>query len=158
MARVEGSVEIAAPREVVWAILADPRRHSDLGTFVAEVTITTTEEVGEGTVYRERSGPGFMKSASEWTITKFDPPREVVHETREKSMTARAVWTLSEPRAGSTHVDSNPRLRDDAWFPRARSLPRRLVCFAHDAEGDKQDVARPQTDSRSPEFSARDLT
>lgn len=123
MARVQGSVEIAAPREIVWDILADPRRHTELGSFVAEVTVTTTGDVGEGTVYRERSGPGFMKSESEWTITKFDSPREVVHETREKSMTARAGWALSEPRAGLTEVT---QILDFEMMPGFRVLGRFL--------------------------------
>ena len=53
---VEGSVEIAAPRQTVWEFMADPSRHTELGTFVDEVTLVTKGEIGEGTVYHERRG------------------------------------------------------------------------------------------------------
>lgn len=107
MPLVEGSVQIAAPRQVVWDLLADPRRHTEFGTFVVEVTVVTEGEVREGTVYRERGGPGFMKSESDWAITKFDPPRELVHTGKtgkEGSMAAEAIWTLEEVDSRSTRV------------------------------------------------------
>jgi uncharacterized protein YndB with AHSA1/START domain len=123
MARVEGSVEIAAPRQTVWDLLADPRRHTELGTFVAEVTVLTPGDVREGTVYRERSGPGFMKSDSEWTISKLDSPRQLVHETKQKSMTAITTWTLSEAGPGLTGAT---QILDFEMMPRLRILGRLL--------------------------------
>jgi hypothetical protein len=45
-----------------------------------------------------------MKSKSEWTITRFDPPREVVHAGKESSMSAEATWTFEEVGSGSTRV------------------------------------------------------
>lgn len=128
MARVEGSVEIAASRQAVWDLLADPTKHTELGTFVEEVKLVTEGEVREGTVYRERSGPGFMKSESEWTITKFNPPRELVHVSKEKSMTAEAIWTLTEVGSGSTRVT---QVLDFQMMPRFRTLGRLFeVLFA----------------------------
>jgi uncharacterized protein YndB with AHSA1/START domain len=119
MTRVGGSVEIAAPRQNVWRVLADPSRHTEFGTFVDEVRFLTEGEAHEGTVYRERSGPGFMKSESEWTITKFNPPEELVHESREKSMIAEATWTLTEVGSGSTRVT---QVLDFRMMPRFRIL------------------------------------
>ncbi len=123
MPRVEGTVEIAAPRPVVWDLLADPRRHTELGTFVAEVTVVTEGDVREGTVYRERSGPGFMKSESEWTISRLDPPRELVHTSEESSMTGEATWTLEEVDPQSTRV---AQTLDFEMMPRFRPLGRLL--------------------------------
>lgn len=123
MARVEESVQVAAPRKTVWDLLADPLRHSELGTFVEEVKLVTPGEVGEGTVYRERSGPGSMKSESEWTITKFDPPRELVHVTNQKSMTAEATWMLTEVSSESTRVT---QVLEFQMMPRLRVLGRLL--------------------------------
>jgi carbon monoxide dehydrogenase subunit G len=123
MPRVEGTVEIAAPRQVVWDLLADPRQHTELGTFVAEVTVVTQGEVREGTVYRERSGPGFMKSESEWTISRLDRPRELVHTSKESSMTAEATWTLDEVDGRSTRVTQT---LDFEMMPRIRPLGRLL--------------------------------
>lgn len=99
-----GLVEIAAPRQTVWAFMADPSRHTELGTFVDEVTLATKGEIGEGTVYYERSGPAFMKSKSEWTITSFDLPHQLVHVGKESSMTAEATWSFEEVGSGSTRV------------------------------------------------------
>jgi hypothetical protein len=59
--------------------MADPRTHAELGTFIQWVKVLSDQPIAEGTVYRERSGPGFMKSESEWTITTFDPPCRLVH-------------------------------------------------------------------------------
>jgi carbon monoxide dehydrogenase subunit G len=128
MPRVEGSVEVAAPRQVVWDLLADPRRHTELGTFVDDVTLTTEGEVGEGTVYRERSGPGFMKSKSDWTITTFDQPGKLVHVSKEASMAAQASWTLDEVDVRTTRVG---QALDFEMMPRFRFLGRLLeVAFA----------------------------
>jgi hypothetical protein len=123
MARVEGSVEIAAPRQVVWDLLADPKRHTELGTFVAELTVITPGEVREGSVYRERSGPGFMKSESEWTITKLESPRQLIHESKEKSTIATATWTLSELGPEATRAT---QVLDFEMMPRLRILGRLL--------------------------------
>jgi carbon monoxide dehydrogenase subunit G len=123
MARVEESVEISAPRQLLWDLLADPKRHTELGTFVAEVTVSTPGDVREGTVYRERSGPGFMKSDSEWTITKLESPRQLIHETKEKSMIATATWTLSELGPAATRVT---QVLDLEMMPRLRILGRLL--------------------------------
>lgn len=123
MTMVEGSVQIAAPRQAVWDLLADPRRHTELGTFVAAVTVLTEGEVREGTVYRERSGPGFMKSESEWTVTRFDPPHELVHTSGDPSMPAEATWTLEEVDVRSTKVT---QALDFEMLPRFRPLGRLL--------------------------------
>ncbi len=123
MPLVEDSVHIVAPQQAVWDLLADPRRHTELGTFVAEVTVVTEGEVREGTVYRERSGPGFMKSESEWTITRFDPPRELVHTSKESSMAAEGTWTLEEVDSRSTRVT---QALDFEMFPGFRPLGRLL--------------------------------
>lgn len=122
MPLIQDSVEIAAPLQTVWDLLADPRNHSQLGTFVAEVTVLGQGEVGEGTVYRERSGPGPMKSASEWTITRFDPPRNLVHVSDENAMKAEATWMLEDTDSGSTTVTQSldfemmPRFRPLGWL------------------------------------------
>lgn len=114
-------MEIAASRQTVWNVLANPSRHTEFGSFVDEVRLVTEGEVGEGTVYRERSGPGFMKSESEWSITKFNPPQELVHASKEKSMPAEATWTLTEVRSGSTKLT---QVLDFQMMPRFRPLGR----------------------------------
>ena len=145
MPLVEDSIEIAAPRQAVWDLLADPRRHTELGAFVAEVTVVTEGEVREGTVYRERGGPGFMKSESDWATTRFDPPRELVHTGmtgKEGAMAAVATWTLEEVDSRSTRVSQTlgfelmPGLRPlgrvlEAVFAR-RMIQRETARMLHD--------------------------
>lgn len=147
----EGSVQIAAPRQAVWDLLADPRRHSELGTFVAEATVVTEGEVREGTVYRERSGPGFMKSESEWTITRFDPPRELVHTSQESSMAAEATWTLEEVDSQSTRVS---QALDFEMMPRFRPLGRLLEAVFATRSMQKQTARMLQDLKRIAEASA----
>ena len=140
MARIEGSVEIAAPRQAVWDLLADPSRHTEFGIVVAEVRLVTEGEVREGTVYRERSGPAFMKSWSEWTVTRFDPPRELVHASKEKSMTAVGTWTLTEVGSGSTRVT---QVLDSQLMPRFPTLGRLLdAVFAQTARRETDRMLR----------------
>lgn len=123
MTRVEASTEVAAPLQAVWDHMADPRTHAELGTFVDWVKVLSDPPVAEGTVYRERSGPGFMKSESEWTITTFDPPRRLVHRSGDRSMPATAEWTFVEVGPASTRVT---QALDFEMLPRARPLGRLL--------------------------------
>lgn len=115
----EASVDIAAPREVVWDLISDPTRHTEFGTFVSEVSVVSAGPTSSGTVYRETSGPGFMKSSSEWTITEFDPPSRLVHEGREPAMHSRFTWTLEEITPASTRLS---QIGDFVMMPGFRPL------------------------------------
>jgi carbon monoxide dehydrogenase subunit G len=121
MPRVEASVEVAAPRDVIWGVLADPSRYKELGTLIQEVKLVTDGELREGAVYRERSGVGIMKSWREYTISRFDPPREMVHVTNESSMSSTLTWTLTELNSKSTRVT---QLIEFEVMPRLRPLGR----------------------------------
>lgn len=107
------------------------------------MTLVTEGEVGEATVYRERSGPGFMKSKSDWTIRTFDPPAKLVHVSKE--MAAEATWTLDELDDSTTRV---AQALDFEMMPRFRPLGRLLeVAFAtritqRETERMLQDVKR----------------
>lgn len=41
MPTVEASVEVAAPPNIVWELIADPSRHTEFGTFVSEVQLVS---------------------------------------------------------------------------------------------------------------------
>lgn len=119
MPSTKASVEIAAPREVVWRLIADPTRHTEFGTFVSDVEVISVGPVRQGTVYRETSGPRFMKSSSEWTITELEPPSRLVHEGREPTMESRFTWTLEEIAPASTRLS---QIGDFVMMPRFRPL------------------------------------
>lgn len=119
MPSVEAAVVIAAPREVVWALISDPTRHTEFGTVVSEVSVVTAGPTIKGTIYRETSGPGFLKTRSEWTITEFDPPSRLVHEGREPAMHSRFTWKLEEITRASTRLS---QVGDFVMMPRFRPL------------------------------------
>ena len=120
---IEASVEVAAPRHVVWELLADPTRHTEFGTFVSEVVLASSAPIGPGTVYHETSGPGFMKSTSQWTITEFDPPSRIVHEGKEPSMHSQFTWTLEEVGPTATRLS---QVGEFVMMPGLRALGRVL--------------------------------
>ncbi|MDQ3216365.1 MAG: SRPBCC family protein [Actinomycetota bacterium] len=142
---VEGLVEIAAPRQTVWEFMADPSRHTELGTFVDEVTLATKGEICEGTVYYERSGPAFMKSKSEWTITSFDPPHSIGPRRQGKFHDRRSDLKFQRGRLGLYEGDPVSQFSDDAWIPTTRKSARGGLREAVDAARDREDVARPKT-------------
>lgn len=122
MPSIADSVEIAASRPFVWSLIGDPTRHTEFGTFVSNVSVVSAGPVGRGTVYRETSGPRFMRSSSEWTITEFEPPSRLVHEGREPTMESRFVWTLEQLTPTSTRLSQTgdflmmPRFRPLGWL------------------------------------------
>jgi uncharacterized protein YndB with AHSA1/START domain len=101
------SVVVAAPRQIVWDLIADPARHTDFGTYVSEVTVVTPGPIGLGTVYTETSGPRGLRSRSEWRITTFEPPQRLVHEGREPAMRSVFTWTLEAVGADSTRLSQH---------------------------------------------------
>lgn len=119
MPSATASIDIAAPPDVVWRLIADPARHIEFGTFVSDVSVASVGPVGRGTVYRETSGPRFLKSSSEWTITEFEPPSRLVHEGREPTMESRFTWTLEQLTPSSTRLS---QVGDFVMMPRFRPL------------------------------------
>lgn len=79
MARVQSTVLIEADPEHVWEVITDTDRWAEWVTFTDEVTDVSDRPFGEGTVYREKGGPGPLSFESEWHVTEFDPPRRQVH-------------------------------------------------------------------------------
>ena len=59
MAHFRSSVSIDAPRNVVWAAVADVRRHSDWMADAAEIRLTSTQVTAVGTTFEceTRVGP-----------------------------------------------------------------------------------------------------
>jgi uncharacterized protein YndB with AHSA1/START domain len=127
MPTVEASVEVAAPPYIVWELIADPSRHTEFGTFVSEVQLASPTPIGRGTVYHETSGPGFMKSKSQWTIIEFEPPTRLVHEGKEPSMHSRFTWTLEEVGPTSTRLS---QAGEFVMMPGLRPLGRVLEVVA----------------------------
>ena len=101
---IEGSVDISAPRQAVWDLISDVRRYPEIGNIAEEVVLVSEGDFGEGSVYAETGRIAGMKSTSEWTVSRFDPPAVQTHVGGDTSMHGELTWTLDEIDAGSTRA------------------------------------------------------
>jgi len=104
MAIIKGSVDIRAPRQVVWDLMCDPSRYSEFGNITDEAHIVSDGPFGEGSVYLESGKVAGMKYKTEWTVTHFDPISVQVHVGVESSMELELTWTLDEIDAENTRA------------------------------------------------------
>ena len=102
MATIQGSVDIAAPRQAVWDVMSDVSRYSELGSFTDEAIMVSDGELCKGSVYSETGKIAGMKYNSEWTVTEFDPVSRQVHVGVESSMRIEVTWDLVESDAENT--------------------------------------------------------
>ena len=103
VSRIEVSVDIGAPPEVVWAFVSNLRRIPDWIEDTRAMLSVEPEPAQQGTVYKERSriiGP--VGQVTTWTISEFDPPRFQKHDGRVPMMASTSVSFGLEPSAGGT--------------------------------------------------------
>ncbi len=81
-------VEIEAPIEVVWGVLAAIERWPAWNPDVRSVTLDGP--VAEGTAFSWKAGPGTIKS----TIVRLDPPQLITWTGRTLGIDAVHVWRL----------------------------------------------------------------
>ncbi len=82
----EGSIEVAAPPETAWDLMADIRGWP---TWNADVDRVSVEgEIAEGTVFRWKAGPGTITS----TIRLVDRPNAIGWTGRTFGIAAIHVW------------------------------------------------------------------
>ena len=104
MAIINGSIDIRAPRQVVWDLMCDVSRYSEFGNITDEAHIVSDGPFGKGSVYLESGKVAGMKYESEWTVTHFDPISVQVHVGVESSMELELTWTLAEIDAENTRA------------------------------------------------------
>ena len=103
MSRIEVSVDIGAPPEVVWEFVSDLRRIPDWIEDTLAMLSVEPEPARLGTVYKERSrimGP--VSRVTTWTIAEFDAPRFQKHDGRVPMMAATSVSFGLEPSGAGT--------------------------------------------------------
>ena len=122
MGRIQGTILIEASPETIWEIVNDADRWSEWIAFTDRVTYISEGSFGEGTVYREKGGPGTLNAESEWRVTEFDPPRRQVHRGDLGIMQPVLTFEL-DPSDGSTRVHQTV---DFELLPQARPLGRLL--------------------------------
>ena len=79
MPKVETSIEIARPREEVFAYLTDRKNAKAWSTELVDVTYDG--ELAKGTTGADIRKVGRKKIVMPWTVTAFDPPNRVVFES-----------------------------------------------------------------------------
>lgn len=118
---IEGTVDIEAPPEEVWALLNDFDRMTDWVAFADELTYLSDGPIGEGTVYRETGGIGPMRSESEWRIVEFEPPRRQVHVGGLGVMAPELTMTVAAANGGTRFTQAIelrafPSVRPLGWL------------------------------------------
>ncbi|MFD9371855.1 SRPBCC family protein [Streptomyces sp. NPDC060020] len=101
----EASVEIDRPVEEVFAYLADGRNDPDFSPRVQEITRIPDGPTALGTVFRSTVKDAGMKTAREFRIDGFDPPRLIRWTEQSKNLiTAEGGYDLEALSGGRTRV------------------------------------------------------
>jgi uncharacterized protein YndB with AHSA1/START domain len=77
--RVESSIEIDAPIDLVWEVTTDPATFVEGIDWVYEAWREDDGPLGEGSVYYERAKPGLREDTYRWEVTACEPPNRIVH-------------------------------------------------------------------------------
>ena len=102
--RVEASRRIEAPRDEVWAVVADPSRYLE---FMADVTDWDAERPGEpvgcGSRYKIHMMVRSAPIGGTIEVVEFEPPGDMAW-TSVTGVSQRGRWRLREREEGTTEV------------------------------------------------------
>lgn len=101
MAAVSETIEIARPRDEVWAVLADFGTIVDWAPNVDHSCLTTAIDDGVGTTRRIQAGRNVILER----VTEWDPPTALAYELEGMPPVVRAAtnrWTLAGAGATTT--------------------------------------------------------
>ncbi len=141
MARVTGSITIAAPPERVFDTAADSRNEPTFNPAMTRADLLTPEPVGLGSRFRAQMGRADMEMLVE--LTEFDRPHRLASVTTSAAMTTSGTLTFTPDGVGTRMAwdwEVNPR----GWFrllgplmgPLGRRMERRIwTGLKHHLEG-----------------------
>lgn len=128
MGPVSAEIEIDAPRERVFAAIADlARRPSFTGRFQRGFHLTRIESSGVGAGARFRTGTRRRSVWMDTTIVELEPPHRLVERGRggrANRIPATTVWELTEGGGSLTAV------RVSFWTEPSNSLDRALEALS----------------------------
>ncbi len=102
--RVSGSMQVAAPRELVWSIVSDPERVLDFMYGVTRWEVASETPRGEGARYRMLFRIGSAEVGGLIEIVEFVEPSEFAW-TSVTGVDQRGRWRLRETGGGRTKVE-----------------------------------------------------
>jgi uncharacterized protein YndB with AHSA1/START domain len=103
MTKLEREIDIAAPRERVYDVLADPSCLEKWVTIQEELEEAPAGDLTEGSTLRQRMKVAGARFHLTWRVVEADRPSRIVWEGRGPMRTkARAVYELSEDGEGRT--------------------------------------------------------
>jgi uncharacterized protein YndB with AHSA1/START domain len=116
MRRVEAEALVGASRREVWDLYDDIAGTPRWVPFVERVLYVSGPATA-GTVYREQTRVGPIRSVAQWEIVEHDRRRgRQVHVSRAAGLESRLTITL-EPRGTGTRVHQAKELRSDLPQP-----------------------------------------
>jgi uncharacterized protein YndB with AHSA1/START domain len=129
MARAE--IDVAAPPEAVWDVLADPGAYGDwvVGTKVTRAD-ANWPEVGSSLEFRVEIGP--VGGGDRTRVVEAEPPRLLVLRAGLQQLGAAAIRLELQPAAGGTRVV----MEEDAVEGLVASLRTRVSDAVLKARGD----------------------
>jgi len=102
---LEATIEIAAPREKVWALVSDIERMASWSPQVVRSTVDGNgvgKDVGVGTTFVNHNQQDDVVWPTNAEVVRFDPPRDFAFKVKEN----RLIWSfeLAPLPGGGTRV------------------------------------------------------
>lgn len=102
--RINGSMQVAAPMEVVWSIVSDPERVLDFMYGVTRWEVVSEEPRGEGARYRMLFRIGSAEIGGLIEVVEWSEPSEFAW-TSVTGVDQRGRWRLRPAKGGRTRVE-----------------------------------------------------
>ena len=102
--RVSGSMEVQAPIELVWSIIADPQRQLDFMSGVTRWETDSDIASGLGARYRMLLRIGSAEVGGLIELVEYEPPGDLAW-TSVTGVDQRGRWRLRTGRGGRTRVE-----------------------------------------------------
>jgi hypothetical protein len=99
--RVEHSIQIDAPPDVVWSVTTDVERWPEWTPTVTSVRRVGSEPFGLGSVTRIKQP---AQPEAEWVVSAFDEGRTFSWESRRPGLQFVGTHLVSEDGAGTTNL------------------------------------------------------
>lgn len=132
MPTIHNTLELHAPPETVFDLMADYERYPEWVAIVEEARLVSGDRIEAGAEYEEVSHLGPKRSTSQWRVTEFDPPHRQVHEGMLPFGPVTLTIEIRPNGDGGTILDHTvevtafPRFRPVGWLIERLVLVRRF--------------------------------